>query len=92
MGGWCDGRGMGSTGGVKDSAQGSWDVWGRQDGVGFVPVGLRRGWAVPASSLCCAGMEFPALPWTPREHETCTSGSGVHVALPVYLFLQILPN
>lgn len=50
MGATCDGRGMGSTAGVRGSAQGSWDVGGRQDCVGFVPVGL-QGWAVPALAL-----------------------------------------
>lgn len=68
-------------------AAGMWDV------VGFAAVGLPEvgsAWgaqAVPASSPRCAGMELPALPWTPRENETCTSGMGAHARSTASLFI-----
>lgn len=88
----CDGRGMGSTAGVKGSAQGSWDVRGRQDGEGLVPLGLQRGWAVPPP-LAVRGWSFqPCLGHHVRMKHAHLEVERTHVALPVYLSLQILFN
>lgn len=85
---------------MRGSAQSTWDAHGELGWSGIWTHDssgeASSAWgtqAVLAASPCCAGMEFSALPWTPREHETCTSGSGVHAhRLPVSVFLQILPN
>lgn len=85
----CYKRGTVSTGGVQNS----WDLHEEVGWSGICTHGaameVYSAWgahAVPASSPC-VGMEFPALPWTSRENETCTSGSGAHAHSSASLFI-----